>query len=141
MTVLTIETLEQKWIQIQGFLLAALFRTCSSLRSLAVDISDDGIVGILTSKFHTVILYPITPDLRHLQCYRAKLFPTQYRAFVHGISAASGKVGAITSASAFSTLSNTVGTAAILWRKFPMLYGFDSSLLVALIFDLMNSLL
>ena len=45
MTVLTIETLEQKWIQIQEFLLAALFRTCPSLRSLAVDISDDGIDG------------------------------------------------------------------------------------------------
>ena len=47
MTVLTIETLEQKWIQIQGFfkLLAVLFHTCPSLHSLAVDISDDGIVG------------------------------------------------------------------------------------------------
>ena len=87
-----------------------------------------------------IFLNPITPDLRCLQCYPAKLFPTRYRAFAHGISAASGKVGAIISASAFSTLSNKVGTPTILWSKFPMPYCFASGFLMAL-FDLMNSLL
>ena len=56
-----------------------------------------------------------------LQIYPAELFPTRYRAFAHGISAASGKAGAIISASAFSTLSNKVGIPAILWSEFPML--------------------
>jgi len=51
-------------------------------------------------------------------CYPAEVFPTKYRAFAHGISAASGKVGAIISALAFNTLSQKVGTPAVLWIFF-----------------------
>jgi PHS family inorganic phosphate transporter-like MFS transporter len=47
--------------------------------------------------------------------YPAELFPTRFRAFAHGISAASGKAGAITSALAFNSLSKKVGTPIILW--------------------------
>lgn len=52
-----------------------------------------------------------------LQIYPAELFPTRYRAFAHGISAACGKFGAIISASAFSTLTNKIGTPAVLWSE------------------------
>lgn len=52
-----------------------------------------------------------------LQIYPAELFPTRYRAFAHGISAAFGKFGAIISASAFSTLTNKIGTPAVLWSE------------------------
>ncbi|KIM74205.1 hypothetical protein PILCRDRAFT_48161, partial [Piloderma croceum F 1598] len=108
----TIEELGRKWIQIQGFLPAALF------------------LAILAGKFHTLSHAAFIVNFTLLQfffnfgansttyCYPAELFPTRYRAFAHGISAASGKVGAIISASAFSTLSNKVGTPAILWIFF-----------------------
>lgn len=46
------------------------------------------------------------------------VFPTKYRAFAHGISAASGKVGAIISALAFNTLSEKIGTPAVLWSVY-----------------------
>jgi len=51
-------------------------------------------------------------------CYPAEVFPTKYRAFAHGISAACGKVGAIISALAFNSLSQTIGTPAVLWIFF-----------------------
>ena len=54
---------------------------------------------------------------RLLKIYPAENFPTRYRAFAHGISAASGKAGAIISASAFSTLTNKLGTPAVLWSE------------------------
>lgn len=111
-TVLTIEILGRKWIQIQGFLLAALF------------------LGILAGKFYTLGTAPFIVCFAFLQfffnfgpnattyCYPAEVFPTRYRAFAHGISAACGKIGAIISALAFNTLSKRIGTPAILWIFF-----------------------
>jgi hypothetical protein len=49
--------------------------------------------------------------------YPAELFPTRYRAFAHGISAASGKAGAILASLAFNALSKKIGTPAVLWSK------------------------
>ena len=54
------------------------------------------------------------------QCYPAEVFPTKYRAFAHGISAACGKTGAIISALVFNTLTASIGTPAVLWSKFPL---------------------
>jgi PHS family inorganic phosphate transporter-like MFS transporter len=111
-TVLTIEKLGRKWIQIQGFLMAALF------------------LGILAGKFHTLSTAAFTVNFALLQfffnfgantttyCYPAELFPTRFKAFAHGISAASGKAGAIISALAFNTLSQKVGTPVVLWIFF-----------------------
>ncbi|KAJ6537339.1 major facilitator superfamily domain-containing protein [Mycena sp. CBHHK59/15] len=48
-------------------------------------------------------------------CYPAEVFPTRFRAFAHGLSAASGKVGAIISALAFNSLSEDIGTDKVLW--------------------------
>lgn len=43
------------------------------------------------------------------------MFPTRFRAFAHGISAAAGKCGAIISALAFNLLSQKIGTPHVLW--------------------------
>jgi MFS transporter, PHS family, inorganic phosphate transporter len=43
------------------------------------------------------------------------VFPTRFRAFGHGMSAASGKAGAIISALVFNSLSKHIGTPAVLW--------------------------
>ncbi|KAF8156352.1 phosphate transporter [Pholiota molesta] len=111
-SVLTIEILGRKWIQVQGFLLAGLF------------------LGILAGKFHELSKPAFIVCFALLQfffnfgantttyCYPAEVFPTRFRAFAHGISAAMGKVGAIISALAFNTLSQRIGTPAILWIFF-----------------------
>ncbi|TFY51618.1 hypothetical protein EVG20_g10919 [Dentipellis fragilis] len=108
-TVLTIEYLGRKWIQIQGFLLAALF------------------LGIMAGKFHTLNTASFVVCFAFLQfffnfgansttyCYPAEVFPTRYRATAHGISAAAGKTGAIISSLAFNALSEKIGTQNVLW--------------------------
>lgn len=111
-TVLTIETLGRKFIQLQGFLMAALF------------------LAILAGLFETLTKVQFIVCFAFLQfffnfgansttyCYPAEVFPTRYRAFAHGISAASGKAGAIISALAFNSLSKKIGTPACLWIFF-----------------------
>ncbi|KZT12307.1 MFS general substrate transporter [Laetiporus sulphureus 93-53] len=111
-TILTIEKLGRKWIQIQGFLLAALF------------------LGILAGKFYTLSTPAFVAMFALLQfffnfganattyCYPAEVFPTRFRARAHGVSAACGKIGAIVSALAFNTLTNKIGTPAVLWIFF-----------------------
>ncbi|KAJ7838074.1 major facilitator superfamily domain-containing protein [Mycena olivaceomarginata] len=108
-SVLLIEKLGRKWIQIQGFLLAALF------------------LAILAAKFDTLSKPAFVVCFSLLQfffnfgantttyCYPAELFPTRFKAFAHGISAAAGKAGAIISALAFNSLSQSIGTAKVLW--------------------------
>jgi MFS transporter, PHS family, inorganic phosphate transporter len=111
-TVFFIEKLGRKWIQIQGFLLEALF------------------LGVLAGKFHSLSTAAFTVNFALLQfffnfganattyIYPAEVFPTRFRAFAHGISAASGKAGAIISALAFNALSEDIGTPAVLWIFF-----------------------
>ncbi|PCH40593.1 MFS inorganic phosphate transporter [Wolfiporia cocos MD-104 SS10] len=111
-TILTIEKLGRKWIQIQGFLMAALF------------------LGILAGKFYTLSTAAFIVNFALLQfffnfganattyCYPAEVFPTRFRASAHGMSAACGKVGAIISALAFNSLSEKIGTPAVLWIFF-----------------------
>ncbi|KAF8956358.1 phosphate transporter [Flammula alnicola] len=108
-SVLTIELLGRKWIQVQGFLLAALF------------------LGILADRFYELSKVSFIVCFAFLQfffnfgantttyCYPAEVFPTRFRATAHGISTAAGKCGAIISALAFNTLSKRIGTPAILW--------------------------
>ncbi|KAJ7191304.1 MFS general substrate transporter [Mycena pura] len=108
-TVLTIETLGRKWIQIQGFLLAGLF------------------LAILASKFHTLSHASFIVCFALLQFFfnfganmtiyiiPAEVFPTKYRAFGHGFSAAAGKAGALISALVFNQLSFSIGTDKVLW--------------------------
>ncbi|KAG6807989.1 hypothetical protein H0H92_005797 [Tricholoma furcatifolium] len=108
-SVLTIEKLGRKWIQIQGFLLSALF-----LAILAGRFKE-----LSTAAFIACILDSVTPpkDIDDALL----VFPTRYRATAHGISAAAGKCGAIISALAFNVLSEDVGTPVVLWSK-PMAF-------------------
>ncbi|KAG5642701.1 hypothetical protein DXG03_002303 [Asterophora parasitica] len=111
-SILTIEKLGRKWIQIQGFLVTSLF------------------LGILAGKFTELSKPAFIVNFALLQfffnfgantttyCYPAEVFPTRYRATAHGISAAAGKAGAIISALAFNTLSKKIGTPAVLWIFF-----------------------
>ncbi|KAJ7234736.1 major facilitator superfamily domain-containing protein [Mycena rebaudengoi] len=108
-SILTIEKLGRKWIQLQGFLLEALF------------------LAILAGKFHTLSKTGFIVCFTLLQfffnfgantttyCYPAEVFPTRFRASAHGMSAAAGKAGAIISALVFNKLSEKIGTDKVLW--------------------------
>ncbi|KAF7351733.1 MFS inorganic phosphate transporter [Mycena sanguinolenta] len=108
-SILLIEVLGRKWIQIQGFIMAAVF------------------LAILAGKFHTLSKPGFIVCFSFLQfffnfgantttyCYPAEVFPTRFRASAHGLSAAAGKAGAIISALAFNSLSNSIGTDKVLW--------------------------
>ncbi|KAK7033653.1 hypothetical protein VNI00_012653 [Paramarasmius palmivorus] len=108
-SIFTIEILGRKWIQIQGFILAALF------------------LAILAAKFDSLSHTSFIVCFAFLQfffnfgantttyCYPAELFPTKFKAFAHGLSAAAGKAGAIVSALAFNQLSKDIGTPDVLW--------------------------
>ncbi|EDR00274.1 ectomycorrhiza-upregulated inorganic phosphate transporter [Laccaria bicolor S238N-H82] len=108
-TVLTIEILGRKWIQIQGFLIAAL------------------LLAVIAGKFHDLSKPAFIVCFALLQfffnfgansttyCYPAEVFPTRFRASAHGMSAAAGKAGAIISALVFNTLSKKIGTPHVLW--------------------------
>ncbi|KAF5311208.1 hypothetical protein D9611_013007 [Ephemerocybe angulata] len=104
-TLFTIEILGRKTIQIMGFLMAALF------------------LGVLAGMFETLskaqfIFFFNFGANTTSYCYPAEVFPTRYKAFAHGISAACGKAGAILSALAFNTLSKSIGTPNCLWIFF-----------------------
>ncbi|OAX38279.1 MFS general substrate transporter [Rhizopogon vinicolor AM-OR11-026] len=111
-TVLTIEKLGRKFIQIQGFLAAGLF------------------LAILAGKFYNLSSAGFIVCFAFLQfffnfganattyCYPAEVFPTRYRASAHGLSAACGKIGAIISAFVFNSLTDSIGTPAVLWIFF-----------------------
>ncbi|THU84757.1 MFS general substrate transporter [Dendrothele bispora CBS 962.96] len=107
-----IEILGRKWIQIQGFLLAALF-----LGILAGRFTELGTVGFIVCFALLQFFFNFGANTT-TYCYPAEVFPTRFRAFAHGISAAAGKAGAIISALAFNELSSSVGTPVVLWIFF-----------------------
>jgi len=108
-TILTIEYLGRKWIQIQGFLCAALF------------------LAILAGKFHELSIPAFVTLFALLQfffnfganatcyIYPSEVFPTRIRASAHGLSAACGKAGAIVSSLAFNQLSKSIGIPNVMW--------------------------
>ncbi|KAH9474334.1 putative metabolite transporter C2H8.02 [Psilocybe cubensis] len=95
-SVLTIEVLGRKWIQVQGFLLAALF------------------LGILAGCFETLSKVSFIVCFAFLQFF-FNFGANTFKASAHGMSAAAGKAGAIISALAFNSLSKSIGTPACLW--------------------------
>ncbi|KIJ47754.1 hypothetical protein M422DRAFT_59465 [Sphaerobolus stellatus SS14] len=111
-TILTVEYLGRKWIQVQGFLMAALF------------------LAILAGKFDSLSSAGFIVCFAFLQfffnfganattyLYPAEVFPTRFRASAHGISAACGKVGAIIASVGFNALSSKIGTPNVLWIFF-----------------------
>ncbi|KAJ7229469.1 major facilitator superfamily domain-containing protein [Mycena rebaudengoi] len=108
-SILTIEKLGRKWIQLQGFLFEALF------------------LAILAGKFHTLSKTGFIVCFTLLQfffnfgantttyCYPVEVFPTRFHASVHGMSAAAGKAGTIISALVFNKLSQDIGIDKVLW--------------------------
>ncbi|KAG9004604.1 hypothetical protein FRB90_010834 [Tulasnella sp. 427] len=111
-TVLTIEYLGRWKIQFFGFLMEALF------------------LGIMAGRFHQLSKAAFIVNFAFLQfffnfgansttyIYPAEVFPTRFKAFAHGLSAACGKAGAIISALAFNSLSHKIGTPSVLWIFF-----------------------
>ncbi|KAG9011527.1 hypothetical protein FRB94_008096 [Tulasnella sp. JGI-2019a] len=108
-TVLTVEYVGRKNIQLMGFIMEALF------------------LGILAGKFYTLNKIAFIVNFALLQfffnfgantttyMYPAEVFPTRFKAFAHGISAACGKAGAIVTALAFNVLNEKFGTPLVLW--------------------------
>ncbi|KAG9091436.1 hypothetical protein FRC06_000573, partial [Ceratobasidium sp. 370] len=108
-TVLTVEWLGRKFIQVMGFIMSSVF------------------LAILAARFYSLSPAAFIVCFAFMQfffnfganattyMYPAELFPTRYRAFAHGISAAFGKAGAIISSLAFNSLSKDIGTPAVLW--------------------------
>ncbi|KAI6144623.1 major facilitator superfamily domain-containing protein [Pisolithus tinctorius] len=114
-TVLTIEKLGRKVIQIQGFLMTALFLGILAGKFTSLD-NASFIVCFAFLQFFFNFGPNATPSTTY--CYPAEVFPTKYRATAHGISAACGKAGAIISALVFNTLTSSIGTPAVLWIFF-----------------------
>ncbi|KAH7100420.1 inorganic phosphate transporter [Auriculariales sp. MPI-PUGE-AT-0066] len=107
-----VEYIGRKPIQLGGFLAEAFF------------------LAILAGKFHTLSTASFIAIFTLLQfffnfganlttfLYPAEVFPTKFRSTAHGISAASGKCGAIISSLAFNVLSKKAGTPVVLWIFF-----------------------
>lgn len=86
-------------------------------------------MGILAGKFKSLHTVPFIVCFALLQfffnfganattyIYPAEVFPTKFKATAHGISAASGKAGAIISALAFNQLTDSIGTPNVLWSE------------------------
>ncbi|KAG6907148.1 hypothetical protein DXG01_010325 [Tephrocybe rancida] len=143
-SVLLIEKLGRRWIQIQGFLLAALFLAITAGKFTELSTASFVVCFALLQFFFnfgantTTYCYPAEGTFVDRQPDDAALtlkivFPTRYRATAHGISAAAGKCGAIISALAFNTLSKDIGTPAVLWSKFYQVsfyFAIDSRLMM-----------
>jgi len=111
-TVLTVEYIGRKPIQIMGFIMTAFF------------------LAILAGLFHKLSQAAFVVNFALLQfffnfgansttfLYPAEVFPTRFRATAHGMSAACGKAGAIISSLAFNQLSQSIGTPNVLWIFF-----------------------
>lgn len=113
-TVFTIEKIGRWWIQIGGFFFMTLF-----MAVLAGDYDDlkannvTGFVALYALCFFFANWGPNATTF----VVPAELFPTQYRSTAHGISAASGKAGAIIGAFGFAAANTSIGlrpTLAIL---------------------------
>ncbi|CAE6424808.1 unnamed protein product [Rhizoctonia solani] len=130
MSVLTVEYLGRKFIQVMGFVMSSLF--LAILAGKFYSLSPAAFIvcfafmqfffnfGANTTTYvsaHQPLPPVLFTDNGH-QMYPAELFPTRYRAFAHGISAACGKAGAIISSLAFNSLSKDIGTPAVLWSAF-----------------------
>jgi len=111
-TVLTIEKLGRKFIQIQGFLMTALF-----LGLLAGKFTSFDTASFIVCFSFLQFFFNFGPNAT-TYCYPAEVFPTKFRASAHGLSAACGKAGAIISALVFNTLTAKIGTPAVLWIFF-----------------------
>ncbi|KAL4080531.1 major facilitator superfamily domain-containing protein [Scleroderma citrinum] len=112
-SVLTIEKLGRKVIQIQGFFMTALF--LGILAGRFTELGNASFIASLTNP--PQFFFNFGPNTT-TYCYPAEVFPTKFRASAHGMSAACGKAGAIISALVFNTLTSKIGTPNVLWIFF-----------------------
>ncbi|BFZ61366.1 hypothetical protein YB2330_002431 [Saitoella coloradoensis] len=111
-TIAFIEILGRRWIQVQGFLLCALF--FAILAGTWNSLSTGGHVALFAlAQFFfnfganaTTFIIP------------AEVFPSRVKGFAHGLSAACGKVGAVFAALVFNYLQGKIGIPKILWIFF-----------------------
>ena len=109
-----IEKLGRRWIQIQGFLITALL-----FAVLAGDLEGLGTGGRFVCLALTQFWFNFGPNTSTF-IIPAEVFPSRVRGFAHGVSAATGKLGAILSALLFNYLSKpeVIGLANVLWIFF-----------------------
>ena len=133
LTIAFIEILGRRWIQIQGFLVCALM-----FGIIAGDYAHLGTAGkFVCFTFAQVRSHVslVCSGLHANQCdpqlffnfgpnattfiVPGEIFPSRVRGFAHGVSAATGKLGAILSGVLFNYLSNEkIGVANTLWIFF-----------------------
>ncbi|KAL6720308.1 hypothetical protein ACLMJK_002229 [Lecanora helva] len=113
-TIYFIEKLGRRWIQIQGFLVVALM-----FAIIAGGYDSIGAGGKFTCLAFAQFFFNFGPNATTF-IIPAECFPTRVRAFAHGLSAATGKLGAILSALLFNYLSGPkiIGLANVLWIFF-----------------------
>ncbi|KAF6217433.1 hypothetical protein HO133_006903 [Letharia lupina] len=104
-----VEKLGRRWIKIQGFLIVVFL--------FAVNAGDYKHLGIGGKIFCLGIVFFIFGPSAATFIIPAEVFPVRVRAFGHGISAATGKLGAILSALLFNYLSGPtgIGLSSVLW--------------------------
>lgn len=111
-TLFTIDIVGRKNLQFMGFAMTALF------------------LGILAGEIDHIGKGPLLACFTFLQFFfnfgantttfivAAESFPTRIRATAHGLSAATGKCGAILSSLVFNQLKAKIGTSNVLWIFF-----------------------
>ncbi|KAL9136992.1 MAG: hypothetical protein Q9175_001797 [Cornicularia normoerica] len=113
-TIFFIEKLGRRWIQIQGFLIVALM-----FAIIAGDYNHLGTGGKFVCLAIAQFFFNFGPNATTF-IIPAEVFPTRVRGFGHGVSAATGKIGAILSALLFNYLSGpaVIGLSNVLWIFF-----------------------
>lgn len=126
-TIAFIELIGRKPIQIGGFVLSAIF-----FAIIAGAFDAIGVSGRFACFVFAQFFFNFGPNATTF-IVPAELFPSRVRGFAHGISAATGKCGAILSGLLFNYLSDStrLGTAKVLWIFFAFnMAGAFASLLV-----------
>jgi MFS transporter, PHS family, inorganic phosphate transporter len=113
-TIYFIEKIGRRWIQIQGFLIAALM-----FGIIAGDYTHLKTAGKFVCFAIAQFFFNFGPNATTF-IIPAEIFPSRVRGFAHGVSAAVGKLGAILSALLFNYLSGPaiIGLSNVLWIFF-----------------------
>lgn len=114
LTIYFIEILGRRWIQIQGFCVCALM-----FAIIAGDYKHLGTAGKFVCFTIAQLFFNFGPNATTF-IVPGEVFPSRVRGFAHGVSAATGKLGAILSGVLFNYLSDPkkLGVANVLWIFF-----------------------
>ncbi|KAL6717297.1 hypothetical protein ACLMJK_005212 [Lecanora helva] len=114
LTIGFIEILGRRWIQIQGFLVCALM-----FGIIAGDYNGLGTAPKFVCFTIAQLFFNFGPNATTF-IVPGEVFPSRVRGFAHGVSAATGKLGAILSGVLFNYLSSPghIGVANVIWIFF-----------------------